>query len=401
MKDSILRFISSRCFLAFLVYLPGIRSYSQTLEKKPDSIPVQLHVYGSFRGHFALYNKELEIQENASRIGFEISTTHHKIRYFTGVELQVNMFRSEVSFNLNANTTGGYLVADRVQNRQVFSGRLGYIGMDLGKWGYLVLGKQKSIYYDVSGFTDRFNVFGGGATATYNAGTDGGFTGTGRADQALTYRNTSGRFSYGLQTQFVNTTNRRFFDGIGFNIRAALTPHFNLGIAYNKAFLNKSLIGSGEFIGLKNNPEYLAIGTSYITNQLELAAVIAKHSNGDLTTGKLPDPVAGNTYPAVVFNATGYELFIRYRWKNWRFTGGGNYYKPDTEVQTATGENPLYKNFKRSYLILGAEYHPLPYGRFYIESRITDSETAQGIKEPTVNTIGIRLDFDRIFERSF
>jgi predicted porin len=206
------------CYLLF----PVCQLFAQTTAAKKDSTAVLVNLYGSFRGHFAAYNKEIEIQENASRMGFEISTKRKSIRYFAGLEMQVNMFRSATSFNLSASTTGGYLEADRNQNRQLLTSRLGYLGIDLGKWGSFVLGKQRSIYYDISSYTDRFNVFGGGASATYTAGTDGGYTGTGRADQAFTYRNRTGRFSYGAQFQFLNTNNNRWLDGLSFNLQAEL-----------------------------------------------------------------------------------------------------------------------------------------------------------------------------------
>jgi len=46
----------------------------------------------------------------------------------------------------------------------------------------LVYGKNWSTYYQVASITDRFESFGGDASGTFNAQTDGGPTGTGRAD---------------------------------------------------------------------------------------------------------------------------------------------------------------------------------------------------------------------------
>ncbi len=61
---------------------------------------------------------------------------------------------------------------------QVFTARLGFIGIDTGPFGRVAIGKQYAVHYDVAGYTtDRFNVFGGQGTFAYPAGTDGGVYG--------------------------------------------------------------------------------------------------------------------------------------------------------------------------------------------------------------------------------
>ena len=69
--------------------------------------------------------------------------------------------------------------------------RLGNVGIDFGAGGRITVGKQWAVHTDVTLYTtDQFTVFGSQASATYTAGTDGGFLATGRADQVVTYRNT-------------------------------------------------------------------------------------------------------------------------------------------------------------------------------------------------------------------
>ena len=386
-----------RRLLCCCLLFPVSQLIAQTTASKKDSTAVKINLYGSFRGHFAAYDKEMEIQENASRMGFEISAKRKSIRYFAGLEMQVNMFRSATSFNLSASTTGGYLEADRNQNRQLLTSRLGYLGIDLGKWGSFVVGKQRSIYYDITSYTDRFNVFGGGASATYTAGTDGGYTGTGRADQAFTYRNRSGRFSYGAQFQFLNTNNNRWLDGLSFNLQAELMENLKLGVVFNQAFLNPTLIASGEFLGLTGNPEYYAAGLSYQFGQWELAGVFSVQKNGDATLGEIIDPVNGNSNVTVVYDAIGTELYIKHHWKKTAILAGGNYYQPDSEIYTLTGDRPLDPAFKRRYLLLGAEYRPVQFGKIYSELRIASGTTGLGLKEASVFTIGLRFDAQKIF----
>lgn len=384
-------------WLGCCLLFPVSQIFAQTNAAKKDSTDVQVNLYGSFRGHFAAYDKEIEIQENASRMGFEIIAKRKSIRYFAGLEMQVNMFRSATSFNLSASTTGGYLEADRNQNRQLLTSRLGYLGADLGKWGSFVLGKQRSIYYDITSYTDRFNVFGGGASATYTAGTDGGYTGTGRADQAFTYRNRTGRFSYGAQFQFLNTNNNRWLDGISFNLEAELLENLKLGVVFNQTFLNPSLIVSGEFLGLKGNPEYFAAGLSYLSGRWEFGGLFSMQKNGDATLGKIIDPVNGNSNVTVVYNAIGTELYVKHHWKKASILAGGNYYQPDAEIFTLTGDRPLDPAFKRRYLLLGAEYRPVRFGKLYSEVRIASGTTAVGLKEASVFTVGLRFDAQKIF----
>ena len=389
---------SGRLLLSFLL-LPASQLIAQSIDESKDSTELQLKLYGSFRGHFAAYNKEVEIQENASRLGFEISATRNGIRYFTGLEMQVNMFRSATSFNLSASTTGGYLQADRNQDRQALSSRLGYLGVDLGKWGAVVLGKQRSIYYDITGYTDRFNVFGGGASATYTAGTDGGYTGTGRADQALTYRNSTGRFSYGAQFQFLNSNNNRWLDGLAVNLQVQLSEQFKLGMVVNQSYLNPSLIRSGEFIGLKGNPWYYAAVVNYRAGNWEIAGLFSRQQNGDAVNGRIIDPVNGISNPLVVFEAVGGELYFNYHWKKVSVLLGGNYYQPDTDIVTSSGERPINAAFKRRYIIAGAEYRPFRLLKLYSEARIANGTTSLGSRETSVFTIGLRLDAEGVFSK--
>ncbi len=87
--------------------------------------------------------------------------------------------------------------------------RLLYVGMETPD-AIFAFGKNWSPYYRIASFTDRFEGTGGTASGTYNAGTDGGSTGTGRADRALQTRLLEGEslqrwgikpFNLGIQLQ--------------------------------------------------------------------------------------------------------------------------------------------------------------------------------------------------------
>lgn len=97
----------------------------------------------------------------------------------------------ELVFIINAdgNLSGQFLNIQAEQTQQVFGNRLGYLGISLDKYGTLTIGKQWSVYHDIMSYTDRFNVFGARASATFVGGTDGGENGAERADQSIIYRN--------------------------------------------------------------------------------------------------------------------------------------------------------------------------------------------------------------------
>ena len=136
--------------------------------------------YGSLRNIVSISGSGAQVQDNASRAGINFST-FGPIKVFATGEWGVNLVRSETTFNAGATTAEGFGVINQ-DTRPVFAARLGFLGVDFGRFGRLAFGKQNSTHYDITGYTtDRFNVFGGQSTATYVAGTDGGQSGTGRA----------------------------------------------------------------------------------------------------------------------------------------------------------------------------------------------------------------------------
>lgn len=371
---------------------------AQEHSEPTDSLQLVIKPYGSFRGHMAGFQKELEFQENGSRIGLTIDIKVKHVTFFMGSELQLKMFKGNLDFNADANLSSGFLIAETSQSQQVFGSRLGYLGFDLKKYGKLTFGKQWSVYYDVTGLTDYFNVFGGHGTPTYYAGTDGGTMGTGRADQAFVYRNSFGPFSLGLQMQARSATNDKFFDSYGGSLRVRFLKHFIVGAAYNKAYLNQDLIDSGLIFGLNNQPEYYAFGAQFKNKNLELAAVYSSQSNGDLTHGTLIDENSEVISPSVIFNATGFEFFGRYRHHKFVFIGGYNRYEPETENITAPdGQKPISSGFKTEDFILGLEYRPLNRAYFYSEYRISNGKTSLGVEQFNVFTIGIRINIEKTY----
>ena len=134
--------------------------------------------FGSLRTHVATFNDDLEVQDNATRVGINFAT-YGKVKLIAGAEWGVNLVQSETQFNLSAVGSGDFGVAT-TETSPVFLARLGFVGADLGPFGRVAIGKQNAVQYDIASYTtDRFNVFGGQGTSSYVAGTDGELTGTG------------------------------------------------------------------------------------------------------------------------------------------------------------------------------------------------------------------------------
>ena len=200
--------------------------------------------YGRLLAHVAAFNDQLQVQDNASWLGLKFST-RGPIKFFAATEWGVNLVRGDRQFNAGATTSSGFLTLDATQNDQVFGARLGYVGVDFGYGGRVTIGKQWGVHTDVTMYTtDQFNVFGSEASATYTAGTDGGFLGTGRADQAVSYRNTIFRvLDVGAQVQFRTTENDNIIDGAGLSAQLTVLPGTRIGAAYTKSYLRRQRDG--------------------------------------------------------------------------------------------------------------------------------------------------------------
>lgn len=369
-------------------------------QETKDSVEITVRPYVSLRGHAAIYDGEMELQENASRIGTEISIKHKKVAFLAGGEVQVSMFRGSSSFSADGSLSGGFLTVQAPQTKQVFGNRLGYLGVDLNKFGTLTIGKQWSVYRDITSYTDRLNVFGAKASATFIGGTDGGENGTGRADQSIIYRNRIGFFRFGAQIQARGGSNKKFIDGFGLSAQFEITKDLLIGTAFNSAFLSKNLINSGKIAGLTGQPVYLSVGSKFTGKKLELGIVGVIQENGDFTQGHYIDPQEGLLHPTIVFDARGIEVFGKYKFKKLSILAGYNHYAPiKSRIPDIAGQLPVDKAFGRNDFIIGLSYQPLKYVFIYTEQRISTGKSAMGEREKSVFTLGIKIELSKSFKK--
>ncbi|PTX41456.1 putative porin [Christiangramia gaetbulicola] len=362
--------------------------FQMAFSQNSDSLKVELAPYTSLRGHFGVYNEEIEVQENASRLGFEVSVSKNDIRYFAVVELGISLFKSNQQFNTDANTNSGFLAIDNSQENQVFGNRLGFLGADFGKYGIISVGKQWSVYYDITGYTDKFNVFGGKGSATYVANSDGGETGTGRASQSLIYRNSFGNLKIGGQLQFRTTLNDHLFDGYGFSAQYELLKGLKLGGAYNRTLLADLVIDN--FLGMDDHPEYYTFGLNFNNETWDIGLVYANQTNGDLSEIVVEDELI-----AEVYDADGFEAFVKFMKPKYAFLLGYNQYDPDLN------DLPLQGEFNTRDIVFGAEFKPTKRAYLYGEYRIAAGDSRLELRETDVFTLGIRIDLSNTYSKNF
>ncbi len=362
--------------------------YQMTFSQNTDSLKVEFEPYTSLRGHFGVFNEEIEVQENASRMGFEVSIYKNEIRYFAAVELGISLFKSNQQFNTDANTNSGFLAIDSSQENQVFGNRLGFLGVDFGKYGILSVGKQWSVYYDITGYTDKFNVFGGKGSATYVANSDGGETGTGRASQSLIYRNSFGNLKVGGQLQFRTTLNDHLIDGYGISTQFELLKGLKLGGAYNRTLLADLVIENT--LGIDDHPEYYSVGLNFNDDTWDIGFVYANQTNGDLSEIVVEDELI-----AEVYDADGFEAFVKFMKPKYTFLLGYNQYDPDLSDLPAQGK------FNTRDIIFGAEFKPTRRAYLYGEYRISNGDSRIEIRETDVFTLGIRVDLSNAYSKYF
>jgi predicted porin len=349
-----------------------------------DEILEAFELYGSLRGHVAGFDGEQEVQDNSSRVGVDFSREFgEKLTVVAGAEFSLNLFDSDFQFNLDAGTDTGFVTVSREEAGQVFGTRLGRLGLDLGRWGRVTIGKQWSVYSDVSRYTDTFDVFGKEASGTYRGGTDGGALGTGRADNAIIYRNRFGKLRLGAQTQPRGDANDGVTDGYGASLQAVLSKRWTVGGAFNRSRVDNALFPITR--GLTDDPSHWVAGVRYDNDSLHVALTYSKQENGDFVT--VEDP-ATMSEVSIVFDAEGIEASGVFELtERVHVTGGFNHLRPERL-------DPLLDpGFERKTYIAGARYMFDDRTYAYFEARLDDSTTATGAARSDVVTLGLRYDF--------
>ena len=369
-------------------FVLGDNDAATAQDRDLDAFFGRFEPYGRLLAQVAAFKDGMEVQDNASWLGLKFST-RGPVKFFAATEWGVNLVQGGEQFSAGATTNTGFLSINAEQANQVFGARLGYVGVDLGPVGRIAIGKQWGVHTDVTMYTtDQFNVFGSEASATYTAGSDGGFLGTGRADQTVSYHNTLVKIlDVGGQLQFRSARNGDAIDGAGVSAQLTVLPGARVGAAYTKAYFGDDV--SAGVRGLNGDAEIVAVGARVDWRVIEAGLVYAHQRNGDLARvllpGSLPDTPE---VEAIVFDANGVELFVRVNFPGFALIGGLNDYRPDVV-------DPLLNpDFRVRYGILGAELQLASSAYLYAEARLFDDSVGpQGQKGFDVLAVGLHYGF--------
>ncbi len=338
--------------------------------------------YGSVRVRYRAVDSAQSVWEDSgSRLGLN--------GYYEVVPESWLFARYEMGFNLlrEFGLEEEAYQPDQEFGHTIFT-RLAYVGVEIDSH-IIAYGKNWSTYYQVAEFTDRFDSIGGEASGAYNAMTDGGPSGTGRADNVL-----QARLSFGVLKQFNNlkplSVNFQFQHGepipeidggkygMGYGVSTILELgyNFSVGIAYNYADVDIEDVDPDYRNGINGDLSALLVGARWYNGDWYLGCTLSKTKN--LHT-------ADNQQ---YFNGTGLEFYGQYQMAPdiW-LVSGFNQLTPDSN-QSQVGSYTL------RYAVFGLRYSIKDFSRMlYLESRIDYGHTSDNQDLGDQLIFGLRWGF--------
>ena len=347
------------------------------------------NLYGNYRLRFrSTGGGDFALTDGGSRMGLD---GHYqlfpKLKVFGRAEYGLNLLDELDSL------FGGTDSAPEGEEGARFFKRLLYVGVEL-PGNFLTFGKSYSTYYKVAGFTDRFAGTGGDASGTYNAGTDGGATGTGRAQGVLQTRLHFGKLPelIGIKPFNVNFQLQQgepipLVDGANYGTAVGLSGVYQLksslalGLAYNIAQIKDKDDPDIRKAGLDGDAQALLVGTREFGEKWYLGSVVSRLLNQETTD------------EGMYFDGWGWEVYGQYqlREKIW-LTGGWNYLRPDSDKTSG--------DYEIKYGVIGLRYsHDGFQNMVYANFRFDEGRLFDGEELDNVFTIGIRWNLGEIAER--
>lgn len=343
-----------------------------------EKLAQRVDLYGRFDGHLAFNGDGANVANNSSRVG--VKAEQDVVGGFSVLgqgEWRISVGKGDTTYNLSENPDTG-LGVFQAKDSAALTTRLGFVGLRHQAYGTLTLGKQWGVYYDVSAWGDQYVVFGARGSSTFNAGTDGGQTGEGRANDALIYRFAHGPLKLGVQAQF-GTARPAKVDGLAGSLVLALGKALRVGAAYSHAFLDfeSNLAGyDGE------DAQAFTAGIAFEAAGWKVAALDTWTHNHELVT------TSGAT---VVYDTLGAELFLARRIREQFLLYGGFDFAIPRHVHTELVD----PNFGTRDVIGGARWLlDEKAGSFvYLEGRSGQTRSASGVPADDVVMLGIRFNY--------
>ena len=355
------------------------QSEKEDLPERQLFRPNKLELYGSVRIRYVASKAQNEFNDGGSRFGLNGELQFHPDFWLLG--------RAEAGFNLLGSLGEVFGNSGNLGDGHNISRRLLYAAVETPATIFLY-GKNWSTYYQVSGLTDRFTSFGGSASGTYNAFTDGGATGTGRADNVLQSRIAIDFLPerlkikpFKLSVQLQPGQAIPLADGIKYDYSFGLSGtletegEFNLGVAYNHAVIDSDDLPALKLRGIDGDARALVLGTRVFGDKIYLATTVSFLENQETTD------------EGIYFDGWGWEVFSSYNLhKQWWAIGGLNVLEPHKDQLLA-------KEFRIRYAVLGLRYSFEGFHKMlYTEIRLDDSLSADGTRLGNIYTVGIRWD---------
>ncbi|MEM9390656.1 MAG: porin [Bacteroidota bacterium] len=371
--------------LITFVAITAFLAYDLTAQPQSDSSrvinafnEVDLTIYGRIEiGAGFDGTGDLGVANNVSRAGFRLSKSLleddlHKLKIISKVEFGLDLVSRDETITFTPDPG-----AQVSQAGDAVFIRMGYVGV-IYDGVSLIIGKDNSVYYELGASeVDRFLAFGGTAIGVWNAGTDGGVSGTGRANQLIKLTYSSGNLKLGaqLQARDIAGDNNKTVDTYGLGINYS-KQGFAIGMGYNKVL-----------DGVKNpqpnqaneNDEAIIFASSYEFKRYEIAFSylnFTKHEEVE---------VDGE---AVFYNGEGFELYIKYKLtpsRRWHIATGFNYLLPES------GQN--LNDFDSKFGLAELAYNFSERSHLFISGKLDFSENIDGSDQPNLYGLGIKLAF--------
>jgi predicted porin len=335
-----------------------------------------MDVYGRLDGHLAATKDDVKLTNNSSRIGFKVEqSVLGGLTVLGGGEWKMSLGTGDTTYNISENPNSGFGTFQSTTS-QAFSTRLAFVGMRLGNYGTLTLGKQWGVYYDVSSWTDLYTTFGTHGSSTFNAGTDGGQTGEGRADSALAYRVVLGALRIGVQAQFL-PQRPAVVDGLSASVVYQLGAGFRIGTAYSYSVLDFGPTPIAGYDG--KNAQALTFGISFERLGWKVAAVNTWTHDHEIV--KTPSA-------AVIYDTLGAELYLSHRFRDLLQLFAG----VDFAIPRGLDARFVNPNYGTRDVLLGTRLLlDNKAGSFvYLEGRTGETRDANGTRGEDVVMLGIR-----------
>jgi len=345
--------------------------------------PLNGKIYGSVRLHYRATDAGSIIGDSGSRFGVEGEwRTRPDAWMYVRLEAGFNLLDE-----LDALLSPGGSSGESEQGDSVFP-RLYTLGIETQQF-VASFGKTWSTYYRVANFTDRFDSTGSSGVGTFNANTDGGATGTGRADAVFQTRAfmdflpvTWDVKPFNLNIQLQNGQPIPRVEGVSYQNAIGLsavfesTDDFTFGIAYNRAQIEDLDNPAVQAAGISGDAEAILFGARWFDEQWYLALTLARLRNHEATDK--------GTY----FIGWGSELYTRYRLVNkYWLVAGYNWLSPDDD-QIQVGQYELL------YGVVGLRYSIDEFKRLvFAELRLDSTTNEDGEDFGNIFTIGLRWDF--------